>query len=213
MTLSARETDLLGWLASQYDAMVGLLGRLVDTDSGSYDIDGVARAGALIRDHLGVRRIPCEEIVQADGSASLKATVPPRAADADNAHVLLLGHRDTVFPRGTAAERPFRVEGERAYGPGVADMKAGLVMNAFVLEAFARLGGGSRPLVNLVTSDEEIASPASRPVIEAAGIKDILSKSYGSNNPVNVVKAAFQALSELTSLEEQARIGESSMRG
>jgi glutamate carboxypeptidase len=168
MTLSARETDLLGWLASQYDAMVGLLGRLVDTDSGSYDIDGVARAGALIRDHLGVRGIPCEEIVQADGSASLKATVPPRAADADNAHVLLLGHRDTVFPRGTAAERPFRVEGERAYGPGVADMKAGLVMNAFVLEAFARLGGGSRPLVNLVTSDEEIASPASRPVIEAA---------------------------------------------
>ena len=76
MTLSARETDLLGWLASQYDAMVGLLGRLVDTDSGSYDIDGVARAGALIRDHLGVRGIPCEEIVQADGSASLKATVP-----------------------------------------------------------------------------------------------------------------------------------------
>jgi glutamate carboxypeptidase len=47
-------------------------------------------------------------------------------------------------------------------------MKAGLVMNAFVLEAFARFGGASRPLINLVTSDEEIASPASRPVIEAA---------------------------------------------
>jgi len=50
-----------------------------------------------------------------------------------------------------------------------------------------------------------IAGRGVRPVIEAAGIKDILSKSYGSNNPVNVVKAAFQALSELTSLEEQAR--------
>jgi glutamate carboxypeptidase len=168
MTLSAREAELLGWLASQYDAMVGLLGKLVDTDSGSYDRDGVARAGALIRDHLAACGIPCEEIPQSDGSVSLKATVPPREPGADNTHVLLLGHRDTVFPRGTAARRPFRVEGNRAYGPGIADMKAGLVMNAFVLEAFARFGGASRPLINLVTSDEEIASPASRPVIEAA---------------------------------------------
>ena len=168
MTLSAREAELLGWLESQYDAMVGLLGNLVDTDSGSYDRDGVARAGALIRDHLEARGIPCEEIVQADGSMSLKATVPPCEPGADNAHVLLLGHRDTVFPRGTAAQRPFRVEGNRAHGPGVSDMKAGLVMNAFVLEALARFGGAARPVVNLVTSDEEVASPASRPVIEAA---------------------------------------------
>ncbi|HNP69596.1 MAG TPA: 30S ribosomal protein S5 [Kouleothrix sp.] len=51
-----------------------------------------------------------------------------------------------------------------------------------------------------------IAGRGVRPVVEAAGIKDILSKSYGSNNPVNVVKAAFKALSELTSLEEQARM-------
>ncbi len=51
-----------------------------------------------------------------------------------------------------------------------------------------------------------IAGRGVRPVIEAAGIKDILSKSYGSNNPVNVVKAAFLALSELSSLEEQARM-------
>jgi small subunit ribosomal protein S5 len=51
-----------------------------------------------------------------------------------------------------------------------------------------------------------IAGRGVRPVVEAAGIKDLLSKSYGSNNPVNVVKAAFQALTELTSLEEQARL-------
>jgi small subunit ribosomal protein S5 len=50
-----------------------------------------------------------------------------------------------------------------------------------------------------------IAGRGVRPVVEAAGIKDVLSKRYGSNNPINVVKAAFQALSELTSLEEQAR--------
>lgn len=168
MISGAREAELLGWLETQHDRMVELLARLVDTDSGSYDKDGVARAGALIRDHLEARGIECEEIAQADGSFSVKATVRPHAPATDNAHVLLLGHRDTVFPKGEVARRPFRAEGDLAYGPGVADMKAGLVMNAFVLEAFARFGGTSRPLVGLITSDEEIASPASRPVIEAA---------------------------------------------
>lgn len=50
-----------------------------------------------------------------------------------------------------------------------------------------------------------IAGRGVRPVVEAAGIRDLLSKAYGSNNPVNVVKAAFQALNELVSLEEMAR--------
>ncbi|MGQ9925933.1 MAG: 30S ribosomal protein S5 [Chloroflexaceae bacterium] len=50
-----------------------------------------------------------------------------------------------------------------------------------------------------------IAGRGVRPVVEAAGIKDVLSKVYGSNNPVNVVKAAFEALSEMTSLSEMAR--------
>lgn len=50
-----------------------------------------------------------------------------------------------------------------------------------------------------------IAGRGVRPVVEAAGIKDLLSKVYGSNNPVNVVKAAFQALSELSSLADMAR--------
>jgi glutamate carboxypeptidase len=77
-----------------------------------------------------------------------------------------MGHRDTVFPKGEVAKRKFKIEGTRAYGPGVADMKAGLVMNAFVLEAFKRFGGAPAPLAGLITSDEEIASPSSRPVIE-----------------------------------------------
>jgi len=66
----------------------------------------------------------------------------------DGRPIVLMGHRDTVFPDGTAAERPFRVDGDQAYGPGVADMKAGLVMNTFVLEAlhrFRALSAG-RPL-------------------------------------------------------------------
>ena len=116
--------------------------------------------------------------------------------------MLLLGHRDTVFPKGTAAERPFRVENGRAYGPGVADMKAGLVMNAFVLEAFARAGGAARPLVALFTSDEEIASPASRPTIEAAarGARAVFNAEPGrtSGNIVSGRKGAMFLTIEVT---------------
>ena len=79
-----------------------------------------------------------------------------------NRPIVLMGHRDTVFPDGTAAQRPFRIDGNQAFGPGVADMKAGLVMNTFVLEALHSFGVPC-PLTGLYTSDEEIASPSSRP--------------------------------------------------
>jgi len=195
MTLSAREADMIRWLESQYDAMVELLRRLVDTDSGSYDRDGVARAGALIREHLQARGIACAEIVQADGSVSIKATVPAGEPGRDNAHVLLLGHRDTVFPRGTAAQRPFRIDGDRAYRPGVADMKAGLVMNAFVARAFAEVAPDAAPIHILFTGDEEIASPSSRRITleKAKGARAVFNAEPGrpSGNVVTSRKGAF----------------------
>jgi glutamate carboxypeptidase len=166
MPITAREAEVLAWLDTQYQPMVGLLGELVDTDSGSQDKAGVDRAGKILQAHLEAHGVACEVTDHPTAGFFLKATVPASGGIA-NDHVLLLGHRDTVFPKGTAKERPFRIQGRLGYGPGVSDMKAGLVMNAFVLEAFARVGGGTRPLVGLFTSDEEIASPASRPVIEA----------------------------------------------
>ena len=63
---------------------------------------------------------------------------------------MLMGHRDTVFPKGEPTRRPFKIENGNAYGPGVADMKAGLVMNAFVLAAFQKFGGAPAPLVGLL---------------------------------------------------------------
>ena len=100
--------------------------------------------------------IACGRAVQWDG---------PQGNAGGN--VMLLGHRDTVFPEGEAGRRPFTVRDGVAYGPGVADMKAGLVMNCFVLAAFAKFGGSPAPLVGLFTGDEEIGSPEGRAVIEA----------------------------------------------
>ena len=144
--------------------MIALLRDVVDLDSGSYDKAGVDAVG--------------ERFIQFFETAGMAATREPHTTFGDAIHVrlddapsnekpiVLMGHRDTVFPKGEVAQRPFRIDGDRAYGPGVADMKAGLVMNAFVMAAFKKFGGNPAPLAALITADEEIASPSSRPVIE-----------------------------------------------
>ena len=167
------------WLAEQQEAMLALLREVVDLDSGSYDKAGV--------DEVGNRFIGFFE------SAGMAPTREAHATFGDAIHVrlddaptnekpiVLMGHRDTVFPKGEVALRPFRIEGSRAYGPGVADMKAGLVMNAFVMAAFKKFGGNPAPITALITSDEEIASPSSRPIIErvAKGARCIFNAEPG----------------------------------
>ena len=79
--------------------------------------------------------------------------------------ILLSAHCDTVWPAGTLAEMPFRVEGATAYGPGAYDMKAGLVV---MLEAIRLAGDDRRALRVFLTGDEEIGSRTARPLLEQA---------------------------------------------
>src|SRR5499427_6319770 len=163
--LTSYEAKITGWLAAQSEAMLALLAEVVNVDSGSYDKSGVDAVG--------------DRFVRFFSEQGLLTAIEPNERFGDAIHVrldhtpsnerpiVLMGHRDTVFPKGEVARRSFRVEGGRAYGPGVVDMKGGLVMNAFVLAAFKRFGGAPAPLVGLFTSDEEIGSPACRPIIEA----------------------------------------------
>jgi glutamate carboxypeptidase len=82
----------------------------------------------------------------------------------DGAPLLLLGHIDTVWPRGTLAVMPWRVAGGRAYGPGTHDMKGGLVV---MLDAIRR-ARTERALRVLLTADEEIGSPTARDALANA---------------------------------------------
>ncbi len=173
------ETAALAWLATQRDAMLALLADLVTIDSGSGHKAGVDAVGARIGTFLAGEGIPVETIPVEGYGDVLKARVA--GSGGGDRPVVLMGHRDTVFPRDEPARRPFRVAGGRAYGPGVADMKAGLVMNAFVLAAYHRAGGAPVPLLGLFTSDEEIGSPACRPIIEATawGARAVLNAEPG----------------------------------
>ena len=164
MTSGAQgEKAVVEWLGGQKGAMLSLLEDIVNIDGGSYDKEGVDAVGARLRAFLEEQGIACETIANEKFGDALRATV----GGPSNSAIMLMGHRDTVFPKGEPTRRPFRIENGNAYGPGVADMKAGLVMNAFVLAAFQKFGGAPAPLVGLFTSDEEIGSPACRPIIEA----------------------------------------------
>jgi glutamate carboxypeptidase len=167
MQPAGTEADVLAWLADRRAEMVTLLQALVNVDSGSHDRDGVNRAGEVLAHFLAGHGLDVEVTPGERVGDGLTVRLPAAGGHNVPGPVLLLGHRDTVFPKGEAERRPFRVEGERAFGPGVADMKAGLVMNAFVMAAFAAKGGAPVPLVMLTTADEEIASPEGRALIEA----------------------------------------------
>ena len=165
MTSEAQITD---WLATQQDAMIALLREMVDTDSGSYNKPGIDAVGGAVQRFMTAHGIPVEVKPQQKHGDTLRAAVPwDGPAGNAGGNVVLMGHRDTVFPDGEAQRRPFTIRDGIAYGPGVADMKAGLVMNCFVLAAFAKFGGSPAPLVGLFTGDEEIGSPEGRPEIEA----------------------------------------------
>jgi glutamate carboxypeptidase len=170
MTAESTEATITAWLATQQDAMLAVLEAMVNTDGGSYDKPGVDAVGQIVQQFMAERGIPVEVVPREKYGDCIRATVAGGDALSGGNRkqkIVMMGHRDTVFPKGEPQRRPFKVENGIATGPGVADMKAGLVMNMFVLAAFQKFGGAPGPLLGLFTGDEEIGSPEGREVIEA----------------------------------------------
>ncbi len=180
------ETAITTWLAEQRNAMIDAIATMVNTDGGSYDKPGVDATGEQVKAFMTAHGIPVETVPQQKHGDCIRATVTGGEMHAGNRqkNIVLMGHRDTVFPKGEPTRRPFRIEGDKAYGPGVADMKAGIVMNMFILAAFQKFGGAPGPLVGLFTGDEEIGSPEGRPVIEAEarGARVVFNSEPGRPN-------------------------------
>lgn len=135
---------------------VARLDELVSIETPTGDAAGLAAAQAVVRSWLDPVIGEPGVVETVDGVAHLlwRGGTSPK--------VLLLGHLDTVFPAGTTVDRPFRLDGDRATGPGVFDMKAGVVIMADALERTARPG----EVAVLLTGDEETGSITSRALIE-----------------------------------------------
>ena len=171
---------LINWLNAQQESMLSLMADLVNIDSNSFDKAGVDKVAARLRVFFDNHRIPYDTIPLTDHGDALRAVV---SGGDGNKPILLCGHRDTVFATGEVEKRPFSTRDGKAFGPGVADMKPGLVINAFILAAFHKFGGHPNPLIGLFTGDEEIGSPSSKDIIIAEAEKARLAFNSEPSRP------------------------------
>jgi glutamate carboxypeptidase len=169
VTPPAAELDgLRAGIAADLPEYLANLERLVNIDCGSYTPSGVNEVGRWTGDFL--EELGADVAFRPDPAGRLGDTVVATfTGQAGGARVLLIGHLDTVFDPGTAANRPFRLEDGIAHGPGVTDMKSGLLAGLFALKALIGERGGLpfERLVFVANPDEEIGSPTSTPHIRA----------------------------------------------
>ncbi|NES14823.1 MULTISPECIES: M20/M25/M40 family metallo-hydrolase [Micromonospora] len=147
------------------------LAALVAVDSGSGHVDGLRAAGDLVQAWCLAAGMAVEREPVTDPAARpLGDVLVARRRGTGTRRILLAGHLDTVFPPGTAAARPFRVQDGRAYGPGVSDDKGGVLAGLAAVEVLAALDRHRYgELVLVCTPDEEIGSPGSRPLLRTLG--------------------------------------------
>jgi glutamate carboxypeptidase len=147
------------------EAILAGLRAWVETESPTDDAAAVNRLvdkaeAGLRAAGAAVSRIP--------GREGYGDTLRARIGPAEGRGILVAGHLDTVWPMGTLAHMPFRVDGERAHGPGIFDMKAGSYLAYHAVTSLLAQNVPTRlPVTLLLTPDEEVGSPTSRALIEA----------------------------------------------
>jgi glutamate carboxypeptidase len=158
------DNPVLSFLRAHQDAMVEDLRQFVEQETPSRDASALEHFASSFLECLST--VPGVEATVIEGTPGSTHVRAELGVIGDRAPILLLGHFDTVWPLGTLARMPFRVEGDRAHGPGTFDMKGGLVQGMWALRALAEYGSALPPIVFLANSDEEIGSPGSREMIE-----------------------------------------------
>ena len=149
-------TALRAAVEARHPRYLAELEQLVNIDCGSYTPAGVNRVADFVAEALGELGATVERTPHAPGpaEASLGDLVVGRM-QGSGPRLLLIGHLDTVFPEGTAAARPFRIDGDRALGPGTSDMKGGLLAGLHAVAALCATG--AEPNLTFVANpDEEI---------------------------------------------------------
>jgi glutamate carboxypeptidase len=158
---------LLAAASKRREAMVKLLGEFVRSESPSHGKAAVDRFGKIVAREWKQRGAKVRVLRQKERGDHLRVEIGQgRARTAGQ--ILVLGHLDTVYPLGALQKMPFRISNGRAWGPGTFDMKGGLVLALFAIDALRAAGVTlEKRVVFLWTSDEEIGSKSSRAAIES----------------------------------------------
>ncbi|MGX1787690.1 M20/M25/M40 family metallo-hydrolase [Bosea sp. NPDC055332] len=182
---AAPQKPVLDAAEAEKPAYLDTLKALVSIESGSRDAEGLATIAALIAERLKAQGGEVEVVESADASKSPGKTVLARFKGTGTRKVLLLAHMDTVYTKGMLAQQPFRIDGDKAYGLGIADDKHGVALilhTVALLNKIAARDYGT--LTVLINGDEEIGSPGSKALItRIAADQDAVFSCEGS--PIN----------------------------
>ena len=164
--MSSHADEATAWLSDKQRVMEDAIAPLVDQNSYTENPEGGRKVGTLLRALFAVDGV--EVTVRPSERFADHLVFRTRAQLPNKGAVALVGHLDTVFPPGTF--EGFRRDGDLARGPGVLDMKGGLVVIAFALKALAATGGldGVVPIRVVIVSDEEVGSPEGQGVLAAS---------------------------------------------
>ena len=174
------------------DAMVKLLGEFVRCESPSYDKAAVDRFGEMVASQWKRRGAEVRVLQQKERGNHLRVEVSA-ATGRGAGQILVLGHLDTVYPLGSLKKMPFRIAQGKAWGPGTFDMKGGLVLALFAVDALRAADVALRKdVVFLWTSDEEIGSKSSRAAIEQEARRSdavlVLEPAFGSEGRLKTAR-------------------------
>src|SRR5580704_12399973 len=189
---------LLRDLRSREAEMLRLLGRFVRAESPSLDKAAVDAFGRMVAAEWRSRGAQVALLREKQRGDHLLVRVRGAPGRADG-RILLLGHLDTVYDKGTLAKMPFRISGGRAWGPATFDMKGGLVLALAAVDALARAGMHRRKeIACLWTSDEEIGSDSSRRIIEReARRSDAVLVLEPAGEPHGALKTSRKGVGEI----------------
>ncbi|SKA68699.1 glutamate carboxypeptidase [Succinivibrio dextrinosolvens DSM 3072] len=171
------------------------LEKVVNIDCGSTDTHGVTSVCRIFCDLFRNSGFHVEEVDLGDkvGHGMFTTNKP----EADHYDLLLSGHLDTVFAKGTAKQRPFRIEGNMAYGPGVADMKNGCLAILYALCTLEKSVLNSLSVAVLFNPDEEIGSPFSTPWIDSYAKKSSYALVFESQEKLGLITERRKGISHI----------------
>lgn len=162
---------------AELPAYLKTLEQLVGIESGSRDLEGLRKLSGVVADRLRqagmqVQVLPTKapDFHPQLKGAEMGPMVYGTRTGTGAKKVLLIAHMDTVYPRGMGAKQPFRIDGDRAYGLGIADDKQGVALILHVVDLLARRGFTDYAQLGvLINGDEEVGSPGSNPFITQKG--------------------------------------------
>jgi glutamate carboxypeptidase len=161
----AKDVKLLAAAEAARPAQLKLLEQVVNIDSGTGDVEGGRKVAGILGARLKALGFTVESVkAEADG---LPENTVATLTGTGKGRILLIGHIDTVFEPGTAAKRPFRMDAEKAYGPGVSDEKGGVVEGVTAMQLLHDFGFKDfKQIVFLIETSEERGSPGTRRLID-----------------------------------------------